>query len=89
MEGVAVHVSGDAGNPSRGRELPEGSLTVVVADLRLGSGAADPERIILELALKDFPVEGDVPVDDRPLARVGLMRFPLPRSAMEHRRLLP
>src|SRR4051812_42219823 len=60
VERVAVNIALHAGNTARGRELPEGPAAVVVAHLRLGRRAADPIRIIVELAFQDFLMEGDV-----------------------------
>ena len=72
VEGVAVDVAAHAGHaPGRG-ELPEHPLAVGVALLGLGRGGADPVGVIGQLVFQHVLVEGDVRIDDRPLAGIGL-----------------
>ena len=55
-----------------GGELPEQPGAVPIGLMRLGGDGAEPEIVAGQLALQHLAVEGDVGIDDRPLAG---MRF--------------
>src|SRR4029078_4220634 len=71
VEHVAVDWLVDAGHVAGGGELPEQPGPVAVDLMRLGGDPAQPEIISRQLPPEHAPMEGNVGIDDRPLAGMG------------------